>query len=479
MPSLLVVDDEVAILRFLTVLFRDLGVDLLTASSAAQAEELFSASRPDVVILDIDLPDGSGLQLFGRLHRLDARVPILFLTGGGKADTAIEAMALGAYDYILKPFDAEQLLRTVERGFEVSRLMRVPAVVADGGPADDGADVLVGRDPAVQEVYKAIGRVAPQNVTVLILGESGTGKELVARALYQHSRRAGQPFLAVNCAAIPEPLLEDELFGHEQGAFTGADRRRVGKFEQCGGGTLFLDEIGDMTPLTQAKVLRVLQDQQFSRVGGNETVRADVRVLAATNRDLEQMVARGTFRADLFYRLNVYTIRLPPLRQRLGDLPALLDHFLSRYRRELGKDVRQVAPEALEVLRRHPWPGNLRELQGVLKQALLRASGPVLLAEHLLPRLGAAGAAGPASAPAESTSDLDRFVAERLRAGTRDLYAEWQALTERRLLEQVFRHTEGNLSVAARILGIHRATLRGKIAAHGLSAEGQPAARVE
>jgi two-component system nitrogen regulation response regulator GlnG len=224
MPTLLLVDDEVPILRFLSLLFQDPAITVQTATSAAQAEELFSAAPPDVAILDIDLPDQSGLRLFERLHRRDARVPILFLTGRGTADTAIEAMALGAHDYILKPFTAEQMIATVRRAFEVSRLMRVRAVVADGGPPGDDGDSLVGRSPAMQEVYKAIGRVAPQNVTVLITGESGTGKELVARAVYQHSRRADRPFLAVNCAAIPESLLESELFGHEKGAFTGADR---------------------------------------------------------------------------------------------------------------------------------------------------------------------------------------------------------------------------------------------------------------
>ena len=235
----------------------------------------------------------------------------------------------------------------------------------------------------MQEVYKAIGRVAPQDVTVLILGESGTGKELVARAIYHYSKRAPGPFLAINCAAIPENLLESELFGHEKGAFTGADRKRIGKFEQASGGTLFLDEIGDMTPLTQTKILRVLQGQEFERVGGNEPIRADVRVVAATNRDLEKMVAEGTFRGDLYYRLNVYTIRLPPLRERGDDLPLLAEHFVRRFGRELGKDVRGVSPEAMELLRRYPWPGNVRELQSVVKQALLGTTGPVVLPEFL------------------------------------------------------------------------------------------------
>ena len=235
----------------------------------------------------------------------------------------------------------------------------------------------------MREVYKAIGRVAAQNVPVLITGESGTGKELVARAIYQHGPRAKAPFLALNCAAIPEQLLESELFGHEKGAFTGADRRRIGKFEQCHGGTLFLDEIGDMPLALQAKMLRLLQEQSFERVGGNETVRTDVRLIAATHRDLKAWSAEGKFRPDLYYRLGVFTIHLPPLRERGDDLPMLVQHYLRRFSRELGREVREVAPEALERLRNYSWPGNIRELQSVLKQALLQASGTVLLPAFL------------------------------------------------------------------------------------------------
>src|SRR5262249_20790592 len=304
-------------------------------------------------------------------------------TGFGTAATAIDAMRLGAFEYLVKPPDMDQLSELVARAFKISKLMRVPARIADEEPADDAADVLVGRCPAMQEVYKAIGRVAPQDVTVLILGESGTGKELVARAIYHYSRRSAGPFLAINCAAIPENLLESELFGHEKGAFTGADRRRVGKFEQVNGGTLFLDEIGDMTPLTQTKVLRVLQDQQFEPVGGNQTVRTDVRLIAATNRDLPALMAQGRFRGDLYYRLNVSTIRLPPLREPGAGVARLVRYYLRRLGQEMGKDVQTVAPEAMDLLRRYPWPGNVRELQSVVKQALLRATGQVLLADFL------------------------------------------------------------------------------------------------
>src|SRR5207302_618760 len=276
-----------------------------------------------------------------------------------------------------KPLDPHQLRRVVGEALEVARRMREPAMVAETAADLDVDGAIVGACPAMREVYKAIGRVAAQNVPVLITGESGTGKELVARAIYQHGPRAKAPFLALNCAAIPEQLLESELFGHERGAFTGADRRRIGKFEQVSGGTLFLDEIGDMPLASQAKILRLLQEQSFERVGGNETVRTDVRLIAATHRDLTAESAEGKFRPDLYYRLGVFTIHLPPLRERGEDLPMLAQHYLHRFSRELGREVRELAPEALQRLQGHRWPGNIRELQSVLKQALLRASGRV------------------------------------------------------------------------------------------------------
>src|SRR4051794_30455464 len=309
MPKLLVVDDEPSILHFFRRAFPGPDVTLLTAASAAEGLAAVGRDRPDVVILDIDLAGVSGLETYRRVRELDPKTPVIFITGHGTADTAIEAMRLGAYEYLLKPLELDHLTDLVERAFEISRLMRVPATIPEAEAPPTPSDALVGRCAALQEVYKAIGRVAPQDVTVLILGESGTGKELVARAIYHYSKRADKPFLAINCAAIPENLLESELFGHEKGSFTGADRRRIGKFEQCHGGTLFLDEVGDMSPITQTKILRVLQEGAFERVGGLETIKTDVRIIAATNRDLEAFVADGRFRGDLFYRLNVFTIR--------------------------------------------------------------------------------------------------------------------------------------------------------------------------
>jgi nitrogen regulation protein NR(I) len=468
MPKLLIVDDEPSILLAFRKAFREPSLTVLTAETSATGLELAREHRPDVVVLDIHLPDLPGLEMLRRLRELDARSPVIFITGRSTTDTAIEAMKLGAYEYLLKPLELSVLRQVVDRALAISRAMHVPAVIARDEAGDDRTDAIVGACPAMQEVYKAIGRVAAQDLTVLIEGETGTGKELVARALYQHSRRAAGPFLAINCAAIPENLLESELFGHEKGAFTGADRRRIGKFEQCNGGTLFLDEVKDMSPLTQSKVLRLLQEGRFERLGGNETIHADVRVLAATNADLGELVAEGRFRQDLYYRLSVFTIHLPPLRERGGDLDLLVRHYLRRYGREMGKDVQTAAPEALALLHRHPWKGNVRELQSVLKQALLHATGPVLLPDFLPPALGPV--AGPPNKPEAQAKEspaadegLEQFIDTQIQAGVQDLYDRARERMERILLTQVLRHTRGNQVQAARILGITRGSLRTKV----------------
>ena len=358
------------------------------AGTGADGLAEVQADAPDVILLDLLLPDQTGLEVYEKIRKFDARIPVIFITIAKSAEAAIDAMKQGAYDYLFKPLDLGELRRTVGEAFEVSRRMREPAVLAESMPDSDVEGAIIGACPAMREVYKAIGRVAAQNVPVLITGESGTGKEVVARAIYQHGERAKAPFLALNCAAIPEQLLESELFGHEQGSFTGADRRRIGKFEQVSGGTLFLDEIGDMPAALQAKLLRVLQEQAFERVGGNETIHCDVRLIAATHRDLAVWSAEGKFRPDLYYRLGVFTIHLPPLRERGEDLPLLVRHFMRRFSRELGREVEEIAPESLDRLRGYHWPGNIREMQSVLKQALLQASGAVLLPTFLpeLPR---------------------------------------------------------------------------------------------
>src|SRR6202790_5603527 len=364
MANVLLIDDDPGVIpeqvrqAFPTPRYR-----VEVAGTGAAGLKHVGATPPDVILLDLRLPDQSGLEVYQQIRQLDARIPVIFITMAKTADAAIEAMKHGAYDYLFKPLDLHQLRRVVGEALEVARRMREPAVVAENAPDPDVEGAIVGSCAPMREVYKAIGRVAAQNVPVLITGESGTGKELVARAIYQHGPRAKAPFLALNCAAIPEQLLESELFGHEKGAFTGAERRRIGKFEQCNGGTIFLDEVGDMPLTLQGKMLRLLQEQAFERVGGNETVRTDVRLIAATHRDLKAWSAEGKFRPDLYYRLGVFTIHLPPLRERGDDLPMLVQYYLRRFSRELGRDVRQAAPDALARLRDYPWPGNIRELQ--------------------------------------------------------------------------------------------------------------------
>jgi two-component system nitrogen regulation response regulator GlnG len=474
MARLLLVDDDPAMLcDQVAHALAPQGIRIEVAPTAEEGLRQVEAELPDVILLDVHLPDQSGLEAYQRIRRIDGRIPVIFITWAATADTAIEAMKEGAYDYLFKPLDLARLRSVVVQALELGRLMREPAVVAPTLPEEAGGDAIIGRCPAMAEVYKAIGRVAAQNVIALITGESGTGKELVARALYQHSTRARAPFLAINCAAIPEPLLESELFGHEKGAFTGADRKRIGKFEQCSGGTLFLDEIGDMPLATQAKILRLLQDQSFERVGGNETIRTDVRLIAATHRDLKAWSEEGKFRPDLYYRLSVFTIPLPPLRERGDDLPMLVQHYLRRFSRELGRQVREITPEALELLCRHPWPGNIRELQGVLKQAILQATGTVLIPAFLPESLRLPPDMAVAEAPGgEDDFSFRAFIRRRLEEGSTALSAEAHQQLDRLLLRLVLRHTRGNQAQAARVLGISRQTLRSKTRELGLDPAG-------
>lgn len=386
---------------------------------------------------------------------------------------AIEAMKRGAYEYLLKPVDFPQLREVVARAIELSRQRHVPAVFTEAEPEGVEVDRIVGRSPAMQEVYKSVGRVAPQDMTVLIQGDSGTGKELVARAIFHHSPRNQGPFLAINCAAIPEALLESELFGHERGAFTGADRRRIGKFEQAHGGTIFLDEIGDMSGATQAKVLRLLQEKCFERLGSNETIQTDVRVIAATNQDLEKLVSEGRFRKDLFYRLKVFTITLPPLRDRTDDLPLLIEHFVKQVNRELGKQVRTIAPETMRLLQAHDWPGNVRELQSTIRYALVLANGDVMTPDCLPESLRSPAALEARPPEAVSPFDLAQFVRDLLRTGETDIYQKIGLAVDRMVLKEVLAHVKGHQVQASEVLGMSRNTLRTKLRALGLAVEKQ------
>jgi two-component system nitrogen regulation response regulator GlnG len=470
MARLLVVDDEPNILYSFEKAFRSDTLDVIVAPTGGQAIELTTEMRPDVAILDVRLTDMSGLELFDRIREIDPRIPVIIVTAFSATATAIEAMKRGAYEYLVKPVDVAQLRELLERALALSRLRHVPAVFSEVETSED-ADRMVGHHPAMQEVYKAIGRVAPTDVTVLITGESGTGKELAARALWQHSGRSDKTFLAINCAAIPEAILESELFGHEKGAFTGADRRRIGRFEQANGGTVFLDEVGDMSSGTQAKLLRFLQEQFFERVGGDETIRTDVRVLAATNKDLENEVAARRFRNDLLFRLNVFSIQMPPLRRRREDIDLLTDHFVRLLSHTLGRTVNRIAPEVRDRLADYDWPGNVRQLQSALKYALIHASGDVLTLDCLPEKVLLPGSGGHIAGTRARLPDVAAHAAELLSAGETDLYRQLCVDVDRTILDVVLEHAKGNQVQASELLGISRTTLRAKLRALGIAAE--------
>ncbi len=471
MPSLLVIDDDRSILAFVEKSLAAIA-DVEIAANGADGLEKFRSGQFDAVLLDIQLPDQNGLAVYCELRELDRQIPIIFMTVDAASDTAIEAMQLGAFDYIAKPLSSEPLRDLVEKAIEQRQISSVPvAISADDESDDHSAELFIGRSPAMLDVFKAIGKVAKQDVPILIRGESGTGKELVARALYQYSHRSDEVFLAVNCAALPDNLLESELFGHEKGAFTGAESRRIGKFEQCNGGTLFLDEIGDMAPSVQAKVLRVLQEQRFERVGGNKELTTDVRIIAATNRPLEQMVIDGDYREDLLYRLNGVTIQLPPLRDRLTDVPSLIQFFLVQAKREFNKpDLEGLSPEAVKLLTNYRWPGNVRQLRAVIRRCVLDSVMPVITPDGLPvevtrsqidPRIGNEH---PSSDPTPVPgAGLPALVRRLLENRSTNLYAEATEYMERYVITEVLKDTNGNQSQAAEILGITRGKLRDRI----------------
>jgi two-component system nitrogen regulation response regulator GlnG len=480
MPKLLIIDDEPAVRFSFEQVYADDSIEVVSAATAGEGLELARVENPDVIVLDLQLPDRSGLDILPFLQEMDPARPVVFITAHGTADTAIEAMKQGAFEYLVKPVQLDQLTAVLDRAFTTAQMVRTPTQLSD----DAQVDRIVGSSRVMQEVCKRLGRIAPQDVTVLITGESGTGKELIARALYQHSKRARKPFLAINCAAIPEQLLESELFGHEKGAFTGADRRRIGKFEQCDGGTLLLDEIGDMPVSLQAKMLRLLQDQQFERLGGSETLQTNVRLIAATNQDLARLVAEGRFRADLFYRLQVVTIAVPPLRERPSDIIELSHYLLFRYNQQLGLDLRGFATETLAYLQAYSWPGNVRELQGVLQHAMLNASGPMILPEFLPPHLlssepliptkspvAVAVESGSSTAEGTSLGEIEALAERLLHSHPGQVHEAFVAETERVLLARVVQFTRGHQGKAAELLGISRVTLRHKLRALGLAQE--------
>jgi DNA-binding NtrC family response regulator len=382
-PQILLVDDEEHVRFAMRETLEPLGYDCLEASSGSNALETFQPGRFDLVVLDYRMPDLDGLETLKRVRRLDQDVPILFVTAYGSKDLALQALREGAYDYFTKPFDVEEMRVVVRRALERRSLRRKVEILSRQMDSTLGFDKIIGSTAEMRDLFHLIQRIAKEDVTVLVLGESGTGKELVANAIHRHSKRDEGPFVPINCAAIPPTLLESELFGHERGSFTGAHAQKLGKFEQAQRGTIFLDEIGDMDALLQAKMLRVLQDSRFQRVGGNQNIQVDVRVIAATNKDLAEEVARGSFREDLFYRLNVIPIFLPPLRSRMADVPLLIEHFVKKANEKYGKQISGISPEVTERINAYRWPGNIRELENLVTRAVILCRGSVITVADL------------------------------------------------------------------------------------------------
>ena len=445
------------------------GHDVETVASGGDALAALGAGNFDVAMLDIRMPDLSGLDVLERIRATDNAVITIVVTAQNTMANAIEAMKRGAFNYLTKPFDLDEVRALVARAAEMHELTRTVARMRSeiGGRYEPGV-TLVGTSAAIQEIFKTIGRVAKSDATVLIEGESGTGKELIARAVHSHSPRWSGPFVALNCSAVPRDLLESEIFGHERGAFTGASERRIGRFETAADGTLFLDEIGDMPVDLQVKLLRVLQEREFSRVGSTQVIKANARIIAATNQSLERAVREGRFREDLYFRLKVVPITVPPLRERRGDIPALIRHFLAKINAEMGTDIAAIAPEAEELLARHPWPGNVRELENCLLRAAVLAPGRTLTPEDL----SLSDATPPPPLTGSVTDTLRSAVAALVQDPERpakELHAAVVAAVERPLIELTLEQTGGNQLRAADLLGINRNTLRKKITSLGIA----------
>ena len=461
MGTILIIDDDSQLRQSFEKLLTEEGHAVKTAPTGETGIAIVRESVPDLVVTDVRLPGMNGLETFKTIREIDPKLPVIVMTAFGTTETAIEATKLGAFDYVLKPFEIPDILALIEQALEAGRFMR-SKVEIDVAPDATSAEAIIGRSKAMQEVYKAIGRAAPTEATVLIRGESGTGKELVARAIYQHSLRADKPFLVVNCVAIPETLLESELFGYEKGAFTGALSRRVGKIQQAHRGTVFLDEIGDMPISIQAKILRLLQEKSIERLGGREPIPVDVRIIAATNRDLETAVTEGRFREDLYYRLKVVSLWLPALQDRTGDIPLLADYFLARFATEMGTRNPGMSEEAKVFLSSHPWPGHVRELANAINKALIFSRGGPISMEDISQAVGQE----PASVQADKSAEdvISQWIRRSLTSGAFD--DMFNILVDRFasvLITEALKLTGGNRTRAAKLLGLSRPTLLSKI----------------
>ena len=474
MSKLLLIDDEEDVRYSFQRIFNSPDIELATASSGEEGLKVIPKFKPDLVLMDVRMTGMTGLETLRRIRQSDPKLLVILMTAYGTTQTAIEAMKLGAYDYLLKPFDAPKLKEIIGNALKAARDMKQVVSYQPLLESEDYELGIVGRSEPMQQVFKLIGQVAGTDATALVTGESGTGKELVARAIYHHSNRSQQPFLAVNCAAIPEQLLESELFGHEKGSFTGATVQRIGKFEQCNHGTIFLDEIGDMTPATQTKILRVLQNGTCERVGGNSPIQVDVRVIAATNKPLEAAVAAKQFREDLFYRLNVVRIQIPPLRDRRDDIPLLVNYFLKKLAQERSQP-KAIMPHVIKALEKYHWPGNVRELENIIRRAHVMAKGDAILLSDLPPEISGqsgSGASPPATTVGEAAATDAAAIARQLfQWARRDPKLKIIPAVERELVVQALKETGDNQIQAAKLLGITRATLRKRIEKFGIRRE--------
>jgi len=448
--NVLIVDDDKNICKMIEASLRkERKYDIKTALSGEACLKSIRESVPDIVLLDIQMPGIDGIETLKRIKQEDSRIPVVIMTAHGTIERAVRSMKLGAYDFLTKPFARDRLLVTVNNALMTSSLRKEVDELRSELKSKYTFENIVGQSGVMQEVFRSVEKVVNSNVTVLIQGESGTGKELFARAIHYHSKvRSSKPFVAVNCSALPESLLESELFGHEKGAFTGASGRRIGKFEQAHGGTIFLDEIGLMTPATQSKVLRVLQEREFERVGGNELVKVDVRFISATNKNLEEEMKKGEFREDLYYRICVFPIKLPALRERKEDIPLLAAHFLKKYSDQEGKEIDGVSSDALDLLMAYNWPGNVRELENAIERAVVLATGKEITAKDL---------------PAAVRSLGEKRIYE-----SDNTLASWIEKLEEDALRQALLECEGNISQTAKKLGIGRATIYRKAKKYGL-----------